>query len=56
MVWIHFIKIESENAVDTDLCSKCAEIINPIIDELNLSDLDKEYVLDICSKGVTENE
>lgn len=51
-----FIKIESDKEVDTDLCSKCTEIINPIIDELNISELDKEYVLDICSKGVSENE
>jgi len=51
-----FIKIESNKEVDTELCGKCAEIINPIIDELNLSELDKEYVLDICSKGVTDNE
>lgn len=51
-----FIKIESDKEVDTDLCSKCAEIINPIIDELNISELDKEYVLDICSKGASENE
>ena len=47
-----FIKIESEEVVDTNLCAKCAEIINPIIDSLDLKELEGEYVLDICSKGV----
>ena len=51
-----FIKIDSSSEVDTNLCAKSAEIINPIIDNLNLSELDAEYVLDVCSKGVTENE
>lgn len=49
-----FITIDSEKKVDTDLCVKATKIINPIIDNLNL-DLD-EYVLDVGSKGVDENE
>lgn len=51
-----FIKIESDQPVDTDLCEKCANIINPIIDELNLDELSGEYVLDICSKGDTNGQ
>lgn len=49
-----FIKIESENVVDTDLCVKASEIINPIIDELDLDELG-DYVLDVCSKGEIED-
>ncbi len=44
-----FVTIDSEKGVDTDLCIKATNIINPIIDSLNL-DL-KEYVLDVGSKG-----
>ncbi len=48
-----FIRLESETKViDTDLCSQCSEIINPIIDTLDLSEIQGDYVLDICSKGV----
>lgn len=50
-----FIKIDSESVVDTDLCAKVAEIVNPIIDKLDL-DIEGEYVLDICSKGVSTDE
>ena len=50
-----FIRIDSEGVVDTDLCVKCAEIINPIMDNADLSGLEN-YVLDVCSKGVTDNE
>lgn len=46
-----FIKIESKETVDTDLCVKATEIINPIIDKLDLGELKGEYVLDVCSKG-----
>ena len=42
-----FIKLNGN--VDTDLCAKASEIINPIVDELNL--IEGEYVLDICSRG-----
>lgn len=51
-----FIHIESDKTVDTDLCTKVAEIVNPIIDGLDLPEIPGEYVLDICSKGVEENE
>lgn len=51
-----FIKIEGNSEVDTDLCARCASIINPIVDELNLEELDKEYVLDICSKGENDEQ
>ena len=44
-----FIKLDGN--VDTDLCAKASEIINPIVDELNL--IEGEYVLDICSRGET---
>lgn len=50
-----FIKIDSDKPVDTDLCARAAEIINPIIDKLDLS-IEGEYVLDICSKGESTNE
>jgi ribosome maturation factor RimP len=49
-----FIKIDSDKVVDTDICVKASEIINPIIDDLNLEELG-EYVLDICSKGSNED-
>ncbi len=44
-----FIKLDSDNVVDTDLCEKASKIISPIIDELELGL--EDYVLDICSKG-----
>lgn len=44
-----FIKLDSDNVVDTDLCEKASKIISPIIDELDLGP--EDYVLDICSKG-----
>lgn len=46
-----FIKLDSDKVIDTDLCEKATEIINPIIDTLDLEELSGEYVLDICSKG-----
>ena len=49
-----FVTIDSENGVDIDLCVKANGIVDPIIDNL---DLDIEnYVLDVGSKGVSENE
>lgn len=51
-----FLHIESENVVDTDLCVKVSQIVNPIIDELELPEIPGEFILDICSKGVSENE
>ena len=47
-----FIKLEGN--VDTDLCAKAAEIINPIVDKLDL--IEGEYVLDICSKGEDDGQ
>jgi len=47
-----FVKIDSDKNVDTDMCVKASEIINPILDELDL--IQEEYVLDVCSKGVIE--
>ncbi len=44
-----FVKIDSKSGVDTNLCVKATEIINPIIDKLDL--IREEYVLDVCSKG-----
>ena len=44
-----FVKIDSKDGVDTDLCVKATEIINPIVDKLDL--IKEEYVLDVCSKG-----
>ena len=41
--------IRLDGEVDTDLCEKASNIINPILDELDL--INGEYVLDVCSKG-----
>lgn len=49
-----FITIDSENGVDVKLCVKATKIVSPIIDSLNLEISD--YVLDVGSKGVSENE
>ena len=49
-----FVTIDSDNGVDIDLCVKANGIVDPIIDSLNL-DLEN-YVLDVGSKGVSENE
>lgn len=46
-----FIKLDSDKVIDTDLCAKAAEIINPIIDSLEIDEIGENYVLDICSKG-----
>ncbi|MCI8330678.1 MAG: ribosome maturation factor RimP [Bacilli bacterium] len=51
-----FLHIESDKTVDTDLCARVSEIVNPIIDELELPEIPEEFVLDICSKGESENE
>ncbi len=51
-----FLHIESDKTVDTDLCARVSEIVNPIIDELELPEIPGEFVLDICSKGESENE
>ena len=49
-----FVTIDSDNGVDINLCVKANGIVDPIIDSL---DLDIEnYVLDVGSKGVSENE
>ena len=44
-----FIKLDSDQVVDTDLCEKASKIISPIVDKLDLGL--EDYVLDICSKG-----
>jgi ribosome maturation factor RimP len=49
-----FVTIDSENGVDMDLCVKATHIVNPIIDELDL-DIE-DYILDVGSKGVSEDE
>lgn len=49
-----FIKIDSDKVVDTDLCKQVSDIVNPIIDELDLRKT--EYVLDICSKGGSDEQ
>ena len=47
-----FIVIDSDETVDSNMCVKAMKIVNPIIDNLDLS-LD-DYVIDVCSKGVEE--
>jgi len=49
-----FVTIDSDNGVDVDLCVKATHIVDPIIDGLNL-DIE-DYVLDVGSKGVSEDE
>ncbi len=49
-----FVTIDSEDVVDMDLCVKATHIVDPIIDSLDL-DLE-EYVLDVGSKGVSEED
>lgn len=49
-----FIKIDSDKVVDTDLCKQVSDIVNSIIDELDL--IKTEYVLDICSKGGSDEQ
>ena len=49
-----FVTIDSENGVDMDLCVKATNIVNPIIDELDLEI--EDYILDVGSKGVSEDE
>ena len=49
-----FVTIDSESGVDMDLCVKATHIVDPIIDSLDL-DLE-EYVLDVGSKGVSDDE
>ena len=47
-----FIVIDSDNTVDTDLCVKAMKIVNPLLDQVDIN-LD-DYVIDVCSKGVSE--
>ena len=49
-----FVTIDSESGVDMDLCVAATKIVDPIIDSLDL-DL-SDYVLDVGSKGVIDNE
>ncbi len=49
-----FVTIDSENGVDVDLCVKATKIVDPIIDSLDLEI--EDYVLDVGSKGVSEDE
>lgn len=49
-----FVTIDSENGVDLDLCVKATHIVDPIIDSLDLEI--EDYVLDVGSKGVSEDE
>ena len=37
------------NSNDLDTCIKASNIINPILDENNITD--DNYVLDVCTKG-----
>lgn len=47
-----FVVVDAD-VVDLDMFTKATEIINPIIDELNLTE--EEYVLDVSGK-VSESE
>lgn len=48
-----FITITSDSVVDTDLCEKASKIISPLLDTLDIKELDSEYVLDVESEGNT---
>ena len=49
-----YVVIDNEKGVDLDLCVKATHIVDPLIDSLNL-DIE-DYILDVGSKGVEENE
>ena len=49
-----FVTIDSEKGVDIDLCVEATHIVDPIIDSLDLEI--EDYVLDVGSKGVSEDE
>ena len=49
-----FVTIDDENGVDIELCVKATKIVDPIIDSLDLEI--EDYVLDVGSKGVSEDE
>ena len=50
-----FVTIDNPNgAVDIDFCVKATHIVDPIIEGLDL-DIE-DYVLDVGSKGVSEDE
>ncbi len=49
-----FVTIDSIEGVDIDLCVKATHIVDPIIDALELEI--EDYVLDVGSKGVSEDE
>ena len=50
------IILDSDEVIDLDLITEASRIINPIIDELDLEELGSEFVLDICSKGVNDEQ
>lgn len=50
-----FVTIDKEGGVvDIDLCVEATHIVDPIIDSLDLEI--EDYVLDVGSKGVSEDE
>lgn len=50
-----FVTIDNPNGVvDVDFCVKATHIVDPIIESLNLEI--EDYVLDVGSKGVSEDE
>ena len=50
-----FVTIDNPNGVvDVNFCVKATHIVDPIIDELDLEI--EDYVLDVGSKGVSEDE
>ncbi len=50
-----FVTIDNPNGVvDTNFCVKATHIVDPIIESLNLEI--EDYVLDVGSKGVSEDE
>ena len=50
-----FVTVDNPNgAVDIDFCVKATHIVDPIIEKLNLEI--EDYVLDVGSKGVSEDE
>ena len=49
-----FVTIDSEKGVDIDLCVEATHIVDPIIESLDLEI--EDYVLDVGSKGVSEDE
>lgn len=51
-----FITISNGNTIDTDVCAKASEIISPLLDTLSIPELNNEYVLDVGSEVIEDEQ